>query len=969
MKKNGVTTKEKITEAKSVGLKEGDDEDDLPTTEEVSEDGDTSETTYYLELLYVETLKKTFILKYDSVNNLINSLKSHDDSRLDKLIDYLTTAKITGNISPKTLSNILMRFILKIMTPIKIKDKVDKDELHLKQRDELRFYLKIFGYTPNTLVEEKKSKKVGYNITMVACENSENHHLLNLLVNELKGDINEVCKDDTRRTPLHIACEIGNLQGVIILVAAGADVNFGKYTPLGRALCEKQHAVVQHLLTLIDIDVCKLSGDSHPFLIAAQYATTQNFLTIMTKKGVDPNILTVSKESALSIALLRGPNGVPDNDRDNIVRILLRYSRFTVDCNLLANSETTLFIASRIGNLFALDALLEKGADCNFVVTRGPYNGHNVLSIAVYEGNSEIVERLIDICHLDFIATIITENSKKQHNILYLSKAKTHENEEDKKKQELIFELLQTKWIETHPEQVRTHINRLIKDENTTKLQNWKKFILSDSSTMPETGNTPLHTASANGKTKALNCLVKEIGVPIDPQNSNGDTPMHVACRKKQSAAVFQLLNLGGDPNKENNDKETPTTVARVVNNESCIRTFVQYSFNMGNELPSAESARADNDHLLAKVIDEFLPPAIEKAPEQPLDEVVPPKPKNKPKKKKNRNKNTHKEAAVPPVTTQLSPNNKHQDIEAPNNSREGEITPPLTTEPSPEMMHSEVESQEEQQFTEADLTPPPISEQTDPIETSEEDSSNIEQPPSQDVPPEESFSTSQQQEEDSSEENEDEEESEHSVREDESQEETTNESPEDQSEEDFSAAPPEDESEEEEEEEESNSSPPDDQSLEKVAILPSPPQSPVRYRSFFSHTVLTPSSEPKYVDINATLLAELKDAIENEFRYILSDPAHVFVKASLQNLIDYFFRLNYFAIIGEISENSPVLNFIRELRANTSLDGLDINRNVNNWKSKAIKVFKTMVDREHVFHLDYVEDGVKPKFNVFPKH
>ena len=170
--------------------------------------------------------------------------------------------------------------------------------------------------------------------------------------------------------------------------------------------------------------------------------------------------------------------------------------------------------------------------------------------------------------------------------------------------------------------------------------------------------------------------------------------------------------------------------MARVVNNESCIRTFVQYSFNMGNELPSAESARADNDHLLAKVIDEFLPPTPEMAPEQPLVEVVPPKPKNKPKKKKNRNKSTHKEEAVPQDTLEPSPATKHQDIQAPNNSAEDEITPPLPTEPSPEMIHSEIAAQEEQQFTEADLTPPPISEQTVPIETSEEDSSNIEQPP-----------------------------------------------------------------------------------------------------------------------------------------------------------------------------------------------------------------------------------------------
>ncbi|MBX9586961.1 MAG: ankyrin repeat domain-containing protein [Gammaproteobacteria bacterium] len=999
MKKNGVT-KEIITEDTSLVLNKSDDddEDEVTTTEEASEDDEDAKTIHYFNLIYTETLRKTFNQKYNSIAELISKLKAHKDTRLNKLINHLVEEEITGNISLRALSKILMRFILKLISPMKIKPNIDKDRAHLKQRDFLRFYLKLFKFTPNSTIVEKSSKKFGYNIIMMACENCENPYLLDLLVKELKGDINETSRDETRCTPLYISCEAGNLDAVKLLTSFGAEVNLGRCTALGSALSEKHHEIVQFLLSLPELAPTQLSDGISPFLLAAQYATAQNFLTLMTRKGVDPNIITVNNESALTLALLRGYKGLADKERDNIVRILLNSSCFTVDCNLVTNGETALFIASRMGNLFAVNKLVDEGAKCNFVATRGHYKGHSVLSIAVYEGYLEIVERLIDVCELDFIKPIVAANLTDQYTLLNLAFASQKSRKENKNTHERIYLLLQKHWTKTHPEQVRTHINKLIKDEKLNELRRWKEFILSTSSLIPDTENTPLHTASANGKTKSINFLITDIHVPVDPQNKKGDTPLHVACRKKQSGAVSQLLTIGADPKKQNNDKENPFTIAKLLKSEACVRAFVEYSFNMGHQLPSAESARADNDELLAKIIDEFLPPAPEKPSENPVVEDFPQKTKKKRKKKKNRNKRELIEAATNQEHTDVKnltylehntpqddavvvvelESNEIQDphnineveitlpllshemndpkIDSQRNSTEGHTTPPLPAEDSPKATHQDIETQNNSAEGDstlelsAEIMAPeiegqeePAPEQIIPIESElndivdEENSSYSKQSTSQELSPKEIQSPSPQPEDEDG----------HSIPEDKSQEETENESKEDQSEEDFLAVSREDES-----EEETNNLPAEDPSLEKVAILPSPPPSPLRSRSFFSHTIRpTPN-----VDFNAKLFSELKDAIENEFRYILSDPAHVFVKASLQNLIDYYQRLKYFAIIEKISEDSPVLSFIRELRDHTLLYGLDINRNVKHWQSKAIKLFQTMLDRDGIFQLDYVQ-------------
>ncbi len=838
MKKNGTTpilqqvpghldTKIQLPELKN------NDEDDLPSTEEV-EEGDSIDEGDLLETVFTDSVKEELNRKYDSIEKLIIVLKLHQDPRTDKLADTLSDLNITGTISPKSLFNTLLEIIIKCMKPLKIKKGEDKEDKLLQQSDLLKFYLTIFNFTPNTMVKEKQHKKLGLNILMIACENTQNSYLPDLLIYGLSADIHESSQDGRRLLPLHFACELGNLYAVKCLVEAGADINQGKFTPLGIALNEREHDIVHFLLLHDTIDASKLSDGVDPYLLAAQHATARNFITIMLKKNVNPNMLTSCSESALSIALSRTEKGVQDKERDDIVRILLKSSVFSLDINLPSNGESPLFIAARLDNLFALNLLLEKGANCHFVATRGPYKGHSVLSIAVYEGNHSIVKRLTEICKLDFIKPFFIDHSRLSYTLLSLTFANAKSNKDNKKNHELTYSQLQSKWIETHPDQVRAYIKKVIKNNDITELLQWKKFILSRKSISPETGNTPLHIAASLGKVKSIQCLFIDIGVPHDSQNLQGETPLHLACRKKQAAAVSQLLILGASPELKNNEAQTPYLLAKQLKFETCIRAFIKYNYDMGYEIPSIESARADNDELLAKIIGEFLAPPVETPPLQVATEAAPIKPRKKNKPKKNQRR-TLFFAAISEREPHTSPNH-HSSQHKSNGSldlKEGDIT----STPSPEIIL-----------------------------------------------------------------------------------------------------------------------------MEHSPTLPVSPESPLKFRSYFSHTsgsntsaknpTISPSIK-EYPDFTLYLFSEIKDRIEDQFRFIANNQPDIMVKASLQALIDYYSSINYLAVIGLISEESPILRFIQALRSESLLKGLDLNINVSYWSLKAIEVYKLMLSEEKVFHLD----------------
>ena len=72
-----------------------------------------------------------------------------------------------------------------------------------------------------------------------------------------------------------------------------------------------------------------------------------------------------------------------------------------------------------------------------------------------------------------------------------------------------------------------------------------------------EYGNTPLHRASRNGHSEAVNVLVRA-GAEVNKTNEFGGTPLYYASDNGHLEVVNVLVAAGAEVNKTNNNGNTP---------------------------------------------------------------------------------------------------------------------------------------------------------------------------------------------------------------------------------------------------------------------------------------------------------------------------------------------------------------------------------------------------------------------------
>ena len=60
---------------------------------------------------------------------------------------------------------------------------------------------------------------------------------------------------------------------------------------------------------------------------------------------------------------------------------------------------------------------------------------------------------------------------------------------------------------------------------------------------------------------KVIRLLVKDVKIPLDKKNNDGDTPLHCAARQGHIKIAKYLLQQGANPNVTNNINETPQTL------------------------------------------------------------------------------------------------------------------------------------------------------------------------------------------------------------------------------------------------------------------------------------------------------------------------------------------------------------------------------------------------------------------------
>ena len=112
-------------------------------------------------------------------------------------------------------------------------------------------------------------------------------------------------------------------------------------------------------------------------------------------------------------------------------------------------------------------------------------------------------------------------------------------------------------------------------------------------------GDTPLHIACKAGNLNTCKLLLDR-HCEIDLLNDNGDTALHVACRHGNNQVYKEVLNRGSDINAKNNDGDTPLLIAC----KNCNFELSQTMLNEPNLKVTATNNAGENIlHVLCRAL------------------------------------------------------------------------------------------------------------------------------------------------------------------------------------------------------------------------------------------------------------------------------------------------------------------------------------------------------------------------------
>ncbi|XGW14376.1 hypothetical protein V3C99_000578 [Haemonchus contortus] len=77
-------------------------------------------------------------------------------------------------------------------------------------------------------------------------------------------------------------------------------------------------------------------------------------------------------------------------------------------------------------------------------------------------------------------------------------------------------------------------------------------------------GATPLHRAASQGHDKIVHMLLARPKIHVDPRDSEGNTPLFVACEEGREDAAIALVRKGADLTLRNKEEKRPVDVVKT---------------------------------------------------------------------------------------------------------------------------------------------------------------------------------------------------------------------------------------------------------------------------------------------------------------------------------------------------------------------------------------------------------------------
>ena len=276
-------------------------------------------------------------------------------------------------------------------------------------------------------------------------------------------------------TALLIACKEGKNDAINVLLNAGAD----PYIPDGNGATCIHHAVgegcnkdVIETIVNHDVDINATDKNNATALMIACKRGNKDAINVLLTAGADPNIADIDGDTCLHSASR-------NNSCTDILQAIINHG---ADVNATRKNITALMIASKNGNIDAVNVLLKAGADTTIV----DIYGNTCLQLSVVSNYNKIVQTIID--H----GADVNATNNNNHTALVMACVKGNEDA----------------------------INVLLNAG-------------ADTSIVSVCGNTWLHCAILAGCNKKILQIICDHGADVNVMNNEGATALMLACGRQ----------------------------------------------------------------------------------------------------------------------------------------------------------------------------------------------------------------------------------------------------------------------------------------------------------------------------------------------------------------------------------------------------------------------------------------------------